>query len=155
MKKNSTYLFAAAIGIIFLTACSDDDNTAAPQPQPADHLLGSWKLNTMSVKSYENGELVSERTDMPVENQITWEYTFKTNNKVDYHTVIPIVDVDERGTGTYTRNGKTLNITIKTEEQSLEITKSDAESLHLKFSEEEVNGDVKLKDEIEQKFIRK
>lgn len=155
MKKIGIYLFVATIGFTSLASCADDDNNQTVQPQPTSHLLGSWKLNTMTVRSYKNGELVYESIDAPVANQATWEYTFKPDNKVDYYTVIPVIDVDERGTGTYTRNGNILTITIKNEVQALEISKSDANNLHLKFSEEEIEGDVTFTDEIEQKFVRK
>ena len=112
MKKISSFLFATSIGLIFLTACSGDDNTAAPEPEPANHLLEAWKLNTMSVKSYENGEVVSEYTDVPVGTQITWEYDFKQDNTVAYYMLIPAAQLDERGTGTYSLNGNLLTITM-------------------------------------------
>ena len=109
----------------------------------------------MSVKSYENGEVVSERRDTPVGTQITWEYDFKVDNKVDFYMAIPLAGFEERGTGTYARSGNTLTMTINDEAQSFEISKNDADNLHLKFSEEEIDGAITYKDDIEQKFIRK
>lgn len=155
MKKISTYLFAASVGLLSLTACSADDNAPTTEPQPTNHLLGQWKLNTMSVTSYENGEIVEQNIDRPVGSQITWEYDFKADNKVDYFMAIPVAGVEEKGSGTYTRTGNTLTMTIEDEAQSFEITKIDADNLHLKMTEEEVDGEITYKDEIEQKFIRK
>lgn len=155
MKKISSFLFATSVGVIFLTACSGDDNTATPEPEPANHLLGAWKLNTMSVKSYENGEVVSEYTDVPVATQITWEYDFKQDNTVAYYMLIPAAQLDERGTGTYSLNGNLLTITIDNEPGDFQILQVDADNLHLKLTEEGVDVDITYKDEIDQKFIRK
>lgn len=155
MKKISTYLFAASLGLLSSTACSGDDNTPTTEPQPTNHLLGQWKLNTMSVTSYENGEVVEQTTDRPVGSQVTWEYDFKADNKVDYYMSVPLAGLEEKGSGTYTRTGNTLTMTIDDEAQSFEISKSDADNLHLKMTEEEVDGDITYKNEVEQKFIRK
>ena len=155
MKKTSTYLFAASLGLLSLTACSGDDNTSTVEPQPTNHLLGKWKLNTMSVTSYENDEVVSQNIDTPVGSQITWEYEFKADNSVEYYMAIPVAGLEEKGSGTYTRTGNTLTMTIDDEAQSFEISKSDVDNLHLKITEEEVDGDVTYKEEVEQKFIRK
>jgi len=155
MKKISIYLFAASLGLLSLTACSGDDNTPTTEPQPTNHLLGQWKLNTMSVTSYENGEVVEQTTDRPVGSQVTWEYDFKADNKVDYYMSVPLAGLEEKGSGTYTRTGNTLTMTIDDEAQSFEISKSDADNLHLKMTEEEVDGDITYKNEVEQKFIRK
>lgn len=155
MKKISTYLFVATAGLLSLTACSGDDNPSTTEPQATNHLLGQWKLNTMSVTSYENDEVVQQNIDTPVGAQITWEYDFKADNKVDYYMSIPIAGIEEKGSGTYTRSGNILTMTIEDEAQSFEISKSDADNLHLKMTEEEVDGDITYRDQIEQKFIRK
>ncbi|MEG0852069.1 MAG: hypothetical protein RSH24_19515, partial [Flavobacterium sp.] len=72
-----------------------------------------------------------------------------------YYMSIPVAGVEEKGSGTYTKTGNTLTMTIDDEAQSFEISKSDADNLHLKMTEEEVDGDITYKDEVEQKFIRK
>ncbi|WLD23734.1 lipocalin family protein [Flavobacterium dauae] len=155
MKKITTILFATTITLLSLTACSSDDNTPTPEPQTENHLLGMWKLNTMSLTSYENGEVVNEQTDVPVGSQITWEYEFKADNTVEYLMAIPAAEIEEQGTGTYSKNGTTLTITIDDEPGVFEITNNDADNLHLKTTEEEVEDGITYKTEIEQKFIRK
>lgn len=65
MKKISTCLMTFSFGLLSLTACSGDDNTPQPENQ-TDQLLGKWKLNTLSVKSYENEQAVMEYSDVPV-----------------------------------------------------------------------------------------
>jgi len=114
-----------------------------------------WKLNTMSLTSYENGEVVNEQIDLPVGSQITWEYEFKADNTVEYLMAIPAAEIEEKGTGTYSKNGTTLTITIDDEPGVFEITNNDADNLHLKTTEEEVEDAITYKSEIEQKFIRK
>lgn len=155
MKKISTYLFAASVSLLSLTACSDDDNTVKPDPQPSNHLLGEWKLNTISSKSYEDGVLVNEFTDLPVAGQISWEYNFKADNTVEYNMAVPSQNIEEQGIGTYTKTGNNLTITIEGEPATFVITNLDAANLHFKITEEEEYEGVLYKDEIEQKFIRK
>mgnify|MGYP003474980843 FL=1 len=82
MKKISTILFATTLGLFSLASCSNDDN--APVGDNTNHLLGKWTLNTMSLKSTENGEVVQEFEDMPVQEVMTWEYTFKEDNTFEY-----------------------------------------------------------------------
>lgn|SRR5690606_20672007 len=155
MKKINTILFVTTIALFSLTSCSSDDNTSTPEPQTENHLLGMWKLNTMSLTSYENGEVVNEQIDLPVGSQITWEYEFKADNTVEYLMAIPAAEIEEKGTGTYSKNGTTLTITIDDEPGVFEITNNDADNLHLKTTEEEVEDAITYKSEIEQKFIRK
>lgn len=155
MKKVSTLLFASTITLFLLSACSSDDNAPAPQPEPVNHLLGKWKLNTMSIKSYEDGELVGENNDLPVASQITWEYEFKADLSVEYYMAIPAAEFEEKGKGTYSTSGSSITITIDGEPGVFEISKNDADNLHLKMTEEEESGGVIYKEEMEQKFIRK
>jgi len=153
MKKISTYLIAFSFGLLSLTACSGDDNTPGPEQQ-TNHLLGKWKLNTLSVKSYENGEVVMEFTDLPVQGQMTWEYDFKADNTVDYHISVPAQQLEEQGKGTYTKTGNTLTITIEEEPGTFVVSTLDADNLHLKMTEEGTAEGVTYKEEIEQKFVR-
>ena len=94
----------------------------------------------MSVTSYENGEDVS---------QITWEYKFKANGKVDYYIATSIAGIEETGSGNYRINSNTLTMIIDGECLSFAISKSDADNLHLKITEDEINGDIIYRDEIE------
>lgn len=153
MKKISTYLMSISFGLLFLTSCSGDDNTPGPEQQ-TNHLLGKWKLNTLSVKSYENGEVVMEYIDVPVQGQMTWEYDFKSDNTVDYRIIIPSQQLEEQGKGTYTKAGNAITITIEEEPGSFVISNLDADNLHLKMIEEGTSEGVTYKEEIEQKFIR-
>lgn len=157
MKKVYKKLFIAAFGLLTLTACSNDDN-AMPTPAPipeADYILGSWKLNKLSVSSFINDELDFEEIDVPMQDQIQMEFTFTKDLKVEYLMAIPNTEMKEEGVGTYKRIGNELIITIDNEPQSFEIIFSSNDELHLQITDEwEEEGD-KFKEIIQQKFIRK
>src|SRR5690606_2724902 len=154
MKKITTLLLLCSISLIGLSSCSSDDNTPVVQPEEENHLLGTWRLATMSVKSYENDELVSEYTDLPVSSTIQWEYTFNNDNTVEYLMAIPAAELSESGSGTYVRNGNILTMTIVGEDGVFEITELASESFNIKFEEEYSVEGVSYRDEIEQKFTR-
>lgn len=152
MKK--TTLLLASLGLFLFSSCSSDDNSTIVEPQPVNHLLGAWKLNTMSVKISQDGQVISEQIDAPIGNQLTWEYKFNEDLTVDY--VIGADGQSEEGTGTYTVTDSSLTITIQDEPQTFEITTLNAENLYLKFSyEEEIQEGILVNIEMEQKFIRK
>lgn len=152
MKK--TTLLLASLGLFLFSSCSSDDNSTIVEPQPVNHLLGAWKLNTMSVKISQDGQVISEQIDAPIGNQLTWEYKFNEDLTVDY--VIGADGQSEEGTGTYTVTDSSLTITIQDEPQTFEITTLNAENLYLKFSEEEeIQEGFLVNIEMEQKFIRK
>lgn len=152
MKK--TTLLLASLGLFLFSSCSSDDNSTIVEPQPVNHLLGAWKLNTMSVKISQDGQVISEQIDVPIGNQLTWEYKFNEDLTVDY--VIGADGQSEEGTGTYTVTDSSLTITIQDEPQTFEITTLNAENLYLKFSEEEeIQEGFLVNIEMEQKFIRK
>jgi len=154
MKKITTLLFCASLTIFSFTSCSDDDSTTEIIPQEVNDLIGKWRLNTMSVKSSENGQVIEEFNDLPVGAQMQWDYTFNSDNTVEYIMAIPAAGVSESGAGTYIKNGNTITITIEDEPQTFDITKLDADNFHVKFVEEYEDAGVSYKDEIEQKFIR-
>lgn len=152
MKK--TTLLLASLGLFLFSSCSSDDNSTIVEPQPVNHLLGAWKLNTMSIKISQAGEVLLEQIDVPTEGQVTWEYDFNEDLTVDY--VIVADGQSEEGTGTYTVTDSSLTITIQDEPQTFEITTLNAENLYLKFSEEEeIQEGFLVNIEMEQKFIRK
>lgn len=152
MKK--TTLLLASLGLFLFSSCSSDDNSTIVEPQPVNHLLGAWKLNTMSIKISQDGEVLLEQIDVPTEGQVTWEYDFNEDLTVDY--VIVADGQSEEGTGTYTVTDSSLTITIQDEPQTFEITTLNAENLYLKFSEEEeIQKGFLVNIEMEQKFIRK
>jgi len=152
MKK--TTLLLASLGLFLFSSCSSDDNSTIVEPQPVNHLLGAWKLNTMSIKISQDGEVLLEQIDVPTEGQVTWEYDFNEDLTVDY--VIVADGQSEEGTGTYTVTDSSLTITIQDEPQTFEITTLNAENLYLKFSEEEeIQEGFLVNIEMEQKFIRK
>lgn len=152
MKK--TTLLLASLGLFLFSSCSSDDNSTIVEPQPVNHLLGAWKLNTMSIKISQDGEVLLEQIDVPTEGQVTWEYDFNEDLTVDY--VIATDGQSEKGTGTYTVTDSSLTITIQDEPQTFEITTLNAENLYLKFSEEEeIQEGFLVNIEMEQKFIRK
>lgn len=152
MKK--TTLLLASLGLFLFSSCSSDDNSTIVDPQPVNHLLGAWKLNTMSIKISQDGEVLLEQIDVPTEGQVTWEYDFNEDLTVDY--VIVADGQSEEGTGTYTVTDSSLTITIQDEPQTFEITTLNAENLYLKFSEEEeIQEGFLVNIEMEQKFIRK
>ena len=108
----------------------------------------------MSVKISQDGQVISEQIDVPIGNQLTWEYKFNEDLTVDY--VIGADGQSEEGTGTYTVTDSSLTITIQDEPQTFEITTLNAENLYLKFSEEEeIQEGFLVNIEMEQKFIRK
>lgn len=140
--------------MFLFSSCSSDDNSTIVEPQPVNHLLGAWKLNTMSIKISQDGEVLLEQIDVPTEGQVTWEYDFNEDLTVDY--VIVADGQSEEGTGTYTVTDSSLTITIQDEPQTFEITTLNAENLYLKFSEEEeIQEGFLVNIEMEQKFIRK
>ena len=152
MKK--TTLLLASLGLFLFSSCSSDDNSTIVEPQPVNHLLCAWKLNTMSIKISQDGEVLLEQIDVPTEGQVTWEYDFNEDLTVDY--VIVADGQSEEGTGTYTVTDSSLTITIQDEPQTFEITTLNAENLYLKFSEEEeIQEGFLVNIEMEQKFIRK
>lgn len=154
MKK--IQFLAIALGLFAFTACSSDDNaTETIQPEPVNHLLGSWTLNTMSISIYMNDEVVVEQNDMPMEGQMTWEYTFKSDQTVEYLMSAPSQGLNETGVGTYVKNDNSITITIENEPQTFTVTTLDANNLHLKMTETEEEEGVTSTYTIEQKFVRK
>jgi len=152
MKKISTILFATTLGLFSLASCSNDDN--APVVDNTNHLLGKWTLNTMSLKSTENGEVVQEFEDMPVQEVMTWEYTFKEDNTFEYLMAVPQAQLEEKGVGTYSKNGNSITITVDGDPATFEIKALDAKNLHLKNTEEYEADGIKFVDVTEQKFIK-
>ena len=154
MKKIATLLLFASLSLIGFTSCSDDEDTQVIQPVEVNHLLGTWKLNTMSLTSYENGEIVSEYTDLPMSTTMQWDHTFKDDNTVDFIMAIPSAELSQTGSGTYVKNGNTLTMTIENEAQTFEIKELTSDNLNLKLVEEYEEEGISYKDEIEQKFTR-
>lgn len=151
MKK--TTLLLASLGLFLFSSCSSDDNSTNVEPQPVNHLLGSWKLNTMSIKLSQDGQVISEQIDAPVGNQVTWEYKFNEDLTVEYY--IDTENFSENSVGTYSLNGSYITIVLDGEPETFEITTLDEENLHLKFNQElEVEQGTILTMEMEQKFIR-
>lgn len=147
MKK----LTLTLIGILSLIGCSSDDNTTTLPIEPVNHLIGSWKLNTMSIYQYDGDELQQSQIDTPVSNFMTWEYTFKIDNTVEYTILAPIQGLNESGTATYLHNNNNLEITIENELQNMEITRLDNDNLHLKINQQDSTSTYI----IEQKFVKK
>src|SRR5690606_8496323 len=151
MKKITTSLFAITLSLLTLASCSSDDNVAAP----VNHLLGKWEMNTMSMKSTENGQVTLEYTDIPTEGQLVWEYDFKEDNTVSVYMAVPQAQFEESFTGTYIFAENQLTITIEEEPQTFQVNKLDNSNLNLWFAEEEEYQGIVYRDEIEQKFIKK
>ncbi len=55
-----------------------------PEPQISNYLLAKWKLNTFISELYENGSFIGERVDVHIENQMIWEYNFKTGHRTRF-----------------------------------------------------------------------
>lgn len=139
--------------MFLFSSCSSDDNSTIVEPQPVNHLLGAWKLNTMSIKISQDGQVISEQIDVPIGNQLTWEYKFNEDLSVEYY--IDTEYFSENSAGTYSLNGSYITIVLDGEPETFEITTLDKDNLHLKFNvEEEVEPGSILEMEMEQKFIR-
>lgn len=139
--------------MFLFSSCSSDDNSTIVEPQTVNHLLGAWKLNTMSIKISQDGQVISEQIDAPIGNQLTWEYKFNEDLSVEYY--IDTENFSENSAGTYSLNGSYITIVLDGEPETFEITTLDKDNLHLKFNvEEEVEPGSILEMEMEQKFIR-
>lgn len=139
MKKIYFYLAVASIGLFTVTSCSDDNNEKQPE-QPKDVLLGKWDLKTVSMKLFVDGDLVQEVKEESVEGQMTMQFDFKADNKVEYYMYVPASEEAEEQkvnlTGTYEKKGTDLIVTIEGEDQTFKIEGNDAANLKLMQSQE-------------------
>jgi len=152
MKKIYSYLALASLSLFTLSSCSDDDNKEKPQEQTKDVLLGKWDLKTLSMKLYVDGDLVQEVNDQSVEGEMTMQFDFKADNKVEYYMYVPASEGSEEQkvelTGTYQKKGKDLVITIEGDEQTFKIEGNDAKSLKLSQSVEEEYQGMLIKQDV-------
>lgn len=139
MKKIYFYLAVASIGLFTVTSCSDDNNEKQPE-QPKDVLLGKWDLKTVSMKLFVDGDLVQEVKEESVEGQMTMQFDFKADHKVEYYMYVPASEEAEEQkvnlTGTYEKKGTDLIVTIEGEDQTFKIEGNDAANLKLMQSQE-------------------
>ncbi len=152
MRKVSTYLSAATIGLLLMASCSSDDNTPDQEPIEENHLLGQWDLNTADIKLYVNGELQQEMNDVSTEEIGAVQFDFKEDGTVDY--VFSDEEGSESSTGTYQKNGDNLTITIDNDPQTFEIHLNNSNNLHLFLEEEETYQEMLLKTEVTFKFVK-
>ena len=67
---------------------------------------------------------------------------------------VPGSEYETNLSGTYSRKDNSLTITIANDPLTFEITKIDADNLHVKLIDEYEEDGIKYVEEIEQKFIR-
>nr|WP_264563219.1 lipocalin family protein [Flavobacterium sp. CBA20B-1] len=143
------------MSVFGLTACSSDDHTATPEPQPTNQLVGKWDLQAMDMKLEMEGNVVFDEKDILTKDSgIIVQYDFKADNNVTYYMYTPATaqteEREQQGTGTYQKNGNTLTITADGAPQTFQILLLEQNKLHLNLKQE----DESTKINITQKFVK-
>lgn len=155
MKKIYTFLSIATLSVFSLTACSSDDNTTTPEPQPTNHLLGKWDMQAMDMKLEMDGQIVIDEKDVATKDVgIIIQYDFKADNKIEYYMYTPATaqneEREQEGIGTYQKSGNMLTITIEDTPQTFDVLLLEQSKLHLNLTQE----DESTKVSITQNFVK-
>jgi|GEM_PF-6258449 len=155
--KKLAQIAMIAFGMTAIVACNNDDSTTTVDPPATNHLIGTWKLDKVSMKYYENDELTEVYENQPVGEFVTMEFSFQTDNTVNVYLFVDIPEepLEQEISGTYTHTGNDINITIEGETQTFTVLHLDASDLHLSVTDEYEEDGVNYREESVQKFIKK
>lgn len=156
MKKNYFLALFISISSLLITSCDkNDDETPIAQK---DYLIAKWDLKKVDIKISVDGEVVQEMEDYDTTAEMTMQFDFKEDKSVSLYQYYPATEDSEAEeftyTGTYTRNGNILDITIDGDKVNFEISLNDENNLHLANELEETYEGMVIKQNMTYKFTK-
>lgn len=155
MKKITLFAFSIITAFTF-SSCDKNDETV--EETPKDPIVAKWDLKLVDIKISIDNEVVNEENDLDISGELTMQFDFKEDNTIHLYQYAPATEETEaqefNSSGTYTKVGNQLTITLDGEDQTFTILSNDASNLHLFMAtESEIQG-MEIKQDITYKMIK-